>query len=289
MDISKVATIIGTYAVPIVLALLTLWVGRLVSRKISHASEKAFNRAPQADASLSRFFANIIRYLILIAAIIAALTVLGINTSSITGMVLGLGAAMAFILQDSLSNLAAGVMMMIFRPFKVGDDVEIVGENGRVISVELTATRLKTTDNTEVIIANGKIWGGIVKNFSSLGQRRLDMNFGISYDADINAAIAAITNAAANHPLVLNEPAPWAKVVYLNESSVDLQLRAWCKADDYKALKVSISQPIKTTLDKANIGIPYPHEIKISNDKDINVIKAKARAKKLNSNKLKKA
>lgn len=278
---------VTTYAVPVVLALLVFWIGRIVARKVSLAAEHGFNRSPQSDPSLSRFFANIIKYLILIAVVIAALTILGINTGSITGMVLGLGAAMAFILQGSLSNLAAGVMMMIFRPFKIGEDVEVNGEKGTVTSVELTATRLKTTDNTEVIIANGKIWGGIVKNYSSLGQRRLDMDFGISYEADIKTAIEAITKAASGHPLILSDPAPWAKVVRLNESSIDLQLRAWCQASDYKALKVSISQPVKAGLDAANIGIPYPHEIKIKDKKDINVIKAKSRAKKLHSNKLK--
>ena len=278
-----------TYAVPVGLALLVFWIGKLISSKVSLAVERNFNRAPQSDPSLSRFFASLIKYLILAAAILAALSILGINTSSITGMLVGLGAAMAFILQDSLANLAAGVMMMIFRPFKIGDDVEIGGEKGRVIAIELSATRLKTVDNTEVILANGKIWGGIVKNYSSLGQRRLDIDFGVSYDADIDTAIAALTKAATEHPLVLGEPAPWAKVVRLNESSVDLQLRAWCKASDYKALKVSISKPVKAALDAANISIPYPHGIKISDPKNINVIKAKSRAKKLKTHKSKTA
>lgn len=289
MNISNIISTVTTYVVPVLLALIVFWIGKLVARKISTGVEHGLNKSPQSDPGLSRFFASLVRYLILAAVIIAALTILGINTSSITGMVLGLGAAMAFILQDSLSNIAAGVMMMIFRPFKIGDDVEAGGVSGRVVAIELSATRLKTTDNTEIIIANGKIWGGIVKNHSSLGKRRLDMDFGISYDANIDTAIEAITKAAAAHPLVMSEPAPWAKVVYLNESSVDLQLRAWCQSNDYKALKVSISQPIKAALDKANIGIPYPHEIKIKDKKDANIIKAKSRAKKLKSNKLKKA
>lgn len=286
MDVSNILSIVIKYAVPAVLALLVLWIGRLIARKASKGTEHALNRSPKADASLSVFFAGLVGYLILIAAVIAALTVLGVDTSSITVAVLGMGAAMAFVLQDSLSNLAAGVMLMIFRPFNLGDEVQIGGERGTVTSMEMTATRLKTTDNTEIIIANGKIWGGIVKNYSSLGQRRLDMDFGISYDADINTAIAAITKAAADHPLVLSEPAPWAKVVYLNESSVDLQLRAWCNAADYKALKVSISQPIKHALDAANIGIPYPHGIKIKAETKPAPKKAAAKSK---LNKMKKA
>ena len=289
MNISDILTFATTYVVPALLALILLWIGRLIARKVSVNVERGLNRSPNSDPGLSRFFASLVKYLILIAVIIAVLTVLGINTSSISAMVLGLGAAMAFILQDSLSNLAAGVMLMIFRPFKIGDDIEAGGESGRVTSIALTATRLKTVDNTEIIIANGKIWGGVVKNYSSLGLRRLDMDFGVSYDANIKTAINALTKAAGEHPLVLNDPAPWAKVVTLNESSIDLQLRAWCKAADYKALKVSISQPIKAALDAANIGIPYPHEIKIKNVKDANIVKAKSRAKKLKSNKAKTA
>ena len=289
MNISDILSFATTYVVPALLALILLWIGRLIARKVSVNVERGLNKSPNSEPGLSRFFASIVKYLILIAVIIAVLTVLGINTSSISVMVLGLGAAMAFILQDSLSNLAAGVMLMIFRPFKVGDDIEAGGENGRVTSIALTATRLKTVDNTEVIIANGKIWGGVVKNYSSLGLRRLDMDFGVSYDADIKTAINALTKAAGEHPLVLNDPAPWAKVVTLNESSIDLQLRAWCQAADYKALKVSISQPIKAALDAANIGIPYPHEIKIKDVKDANIVKAKSRAKKLKSNKAKTA
>lgn len=289
MNISDILSFATTYVVPALLALILLWIGRLIARKVSVNVERGLNRSPNSDPALSRFFASLVKYLILIAVIIAVLTVLGINTSSISAMVLGLGAAMAFILQDSLSNLAAGVMLMIFRPFKIGDDIEAGGESGRVTSIALTATRLKTVDNTEVIIANGKIWGGVVKNYSSLGLRRLDMDFGVSYDADIKTAINALTKAAGEHPLVLNDPAPWAKVVTLNDSSIDLQLRAWCQAADYKALKVSISQPIKAALDAANIGIPYPHEIKIKDVKDANIVKAKSRAKKLKSNKAKTA
>jgi len=289
LNISDILSFATTYVVPALLALILLWIGRLIARKVSVNVERGLNRSPNSDPALSRFFASLVKYLILIAVIIAVLTVLGINTSSISAMVLGLGAAMAFILQDSLSNLAAGVMLMIFRPFKIGDDIEAGGESGRVTSIALTATRLKTVDNTEVIIANGKIWGGVVKNYSSLGLRRLDMDFGVSYDADIKTAINALTKAAGEHPLVLNDPAPWAKVVTLNDSSIDLQLRAWCQAADYKALKVSISQPIKAALDAANIGIPYPHEIKIKDVKDANIVKAKSRAKKLKSNKAKTA
>ena len=263
LDISAIGKSALSLAPSILLALAIFIIGRWVSNKVSKAAENAFNKAPNADASLSRFFANLIKYIILIATIIAALTFLGIDTTSISGMVLGLGAAMAFILQDSLSDVAAGVMMMIFRPYNVGDEVEIDGNKGVVKAIELTATRMHTRDNVELIVQNGKAWGGVIRNHNALGKRRLDIDFGVSYDADIDKAINVITSTAAADARVLSDPAPWAKVVSLGESSVDIQLRAWVEYNDLRKLKMDISQPIKMALDKAGIGIPYPHEVKI--------------------------
>lgn len=263
IDFSALGNAALSKAPSILFALLIFIVGRWLSNKISRAAETGFNKAPNADASLSRFFSSLIKYLILLAAIIAALTVLGIDTTSISGMVLGLGAAMAFILQDSLADIAAGVMMMIFKPYVVGDEVEIDGIKGVVKSIELTATRMQTRDNVELIVQNGKAMSGVIRNHNALGQRRLDIDFGISYDADIDKAIDVITATAAADERVLSDPAPWAKVVSLGESSVDIQLRAWVEYDNLRKLKMDISQPIKAALDKAGIGIPYPHEVKI--------------------------
>ncbi len=272
-DVSQLGPLAIQYGLPLLGALVVFWIGRIIAGKVYKGSERMFNRGANSDPTLSRFFASILKYLILVAAILAALTVLGVDTSSFAAIVLGLGAAMAFVLQGSLSNIAAGVMLMIFRPFKIGDEIKAADASGKVKEIGLTATRLTTVDNKEVIISNGKIWGGTIENNSSLGDRRLDMVFGIDYSADIDTAIKAITDAASAHPLVVTEPAPWAKVVNLNDSSIDLELRAWCKSSDYKGLKVSISQPVKVALDKAGIGIPYPHETKIKQS----VKKSKAR------------
>jgi len=259
----KILTIATTYAVPMALALLIFFIGSRIARLIGSKAEMGFNKAPNSDPSLSRFFASLIRYLLLVIIVMAALSVLGVNTSPIFGLIAASGAAMAFILQGALSNVAAGVMLILFRPYKVGDEVEIGGSRGKVSSIDLTATTLNTVDNVKVIVANGKAWGDTIKNYTSMGARRLDRDFGISYDADIDKAIKAITSAAAANPRVHSEPAPWAKVVNLGDNSVDIQLRAWCDASDYKALSTEISQPVKEALDAAGIGIPYPHEIKI--------------------------
>ena len=245
------------------MALLVFFIGSRIARTIGSKAEIGFNKVPNSDPSLSRFFASLVRYLLLVVVVMAALSILGVDTSPIFGLIAASGAAMAFILQGALGNVAAGVMLILFRPFKIGDEVEVGGSRGKVTGIELTATTLSTTDNVNIIVANGQVWGGTIKNHTSMGARRLDRDFGISYDADIDKAIKAITSAAAANPRVHAEPAPWAKVVNLGDSSVDIQLRAWCDASDYKALSTEISQPVKEALDAAGIGIPYPHEIKI--------------------------
>lgn len=178
-------------------------------------------------------------------------------------MVAGLGIAMAFILQGSLADLAAGVMLLLFRPFDVGDEIEIDGIKGVVLALDLLATRLKTRDNVEIIVQNSKAWGGVIRNHSAHADRRLDMVFGISYDANIDTAIKTIIGVAAADARVFKDPAPWAKVVNLSESSVDIELRIWAKYNDMRNLKSDLSQPMKLALDAAGIGIPYPHEVKI--------------------------
>ena len=263
MDLEKIVPLVAAYAVPVLIALIILFIGSRIAKSVASKSEGALNKVPNSDPGLSRFFASLIKFALMLVVIMAALSVLDVDTTSIFGVIAASGAAIAFILQGSLSNVAAGVMLILFRPYKIGDDVEVGGSKGKVKSIDMTATRLSTTDNVEIIVSNGKVWGGTIKNYTSMGARRLDRDFGISYDADIDTAIKAITEAAAANPRVHADPAPWAKVVNLGESSVDIQLRAWCDAADYKALSTEISQPIKRALDAAGISIPYPHEVKI--------------------------
>lgn len=272
-SLASIVPFVMKYGPLLIGAIVVFILGRMIARRLGRATENTLNKKPDAEPTVSRFAGSIVKFLVLLATIIAALTILGIDTTSLSAMILGFGAAMGFVLQGSLSNIAAGVMLLFFRPFKVGDEIDAAGTSGKVTEIGITATRLKTTDNREIILSNGSVWGGTIVNNTSLGDRRMDVVFGIDYGADIDKAIKALTETAAAHPLVKDKPEPWAKVVNLNESSVDLELRAWCKASDYRALKVSIAQPVKAAFDKAGIGIPYPHEIKIKQ----HVKKSKAR------------
>jgi len=261
-DLNALIELVSQWFLLAIGAVVVLLIGRWIAHKVGNSIEALLNKTPNSDPTLSRFFASLIKFIILAATVMAALTVVGVDTTSFSAVILGLGAAMAFILQGSLSNIAAGVMLMLFRPFNIGDEISGGGVSGKVTDISLTAVRLKSTDNREFIISNSAIWGGTIKNMSALGERRLDMVFGISYDADINKAIEALKDVASAHPSVFSKPEPWAKVVNLNESSVDIELRVWCKAADYRGLKVSLPQPVKAAFDAAGIGIPYPHEIK---------------------------
>jgi len=279
MELDKILSWVAAFTVPVIIALVIILIGFRVAKKLAGILETNLNKAPNSDVALSRFFASLLRYLLMLVVVMAALSVFGVDTTAIVGMIAASGAALAFVLQGTLSNFAAGVMLMLFKPYKVGDEVEVGGARGKVRHIELTATRLTTTDNIDVIVANGKVWGGVIKNYTSMGPRRFDKDFGISYNGDIDTAIKAITAAAAANPRVHADPAPWAKVVNLGDSSVDIQLRAWCDAADYKALSTEISQPVKEALDAAGVEIPYPHEVKIK--QSVKTSKARNRSKRL--------
>jgi len=167
-------------------------------------------------------------------------------------------------LQGTLGNVAAGVMLMLFRPYKLGDYVEVAGEEGIVEDINIFTTALATLDNVKIIIANGEAWGATLKNYTSLGVRRVDVDYGIHYDDDINKAIKIMTDVSAKHPDVLSKPdVPWAKVVKLNESSVDIQNRVWCKSEHYWDVMFDLNKSIKEAFDKQGITIPYPHSVEL--------------------------
>ncbi len=273
MDIAQIAMMIVHFMGPIVLALIIVLLGRFLSLRLARAVERLLANAPNADPTLARFISSLVQYSTLFFVILIALAVAGIDIAAFEGVILGLGAAAAFILKDSLADLAAGIMLVLFRPFSIGHEIDIQGHKGVVTAIGLLATRLITRDNVEMIIANGAAWGGIIRNHSVLGARRLDIIFNISYEADIDEAIAAITRTAGNNPRVHKSPQPWAKVVNLGESSVDIELRAWCDFDDLRKLRMEISQPIKQAFNQAGIEIPYEREVKVRK----NVTRSKAR------------
>ena len=179
-----------------------------------------------------------------------------------TSLVAVLGAAtlaIGFALQGALADLAAGVMLIIFRPYRIGQYVDVGGTAGTVKDINLLITEMATPDNVQITIPNGKAWGSIITNYSAHPTRRLDLGFGIDYGDDADKAMAIISDIAKADERVHDDPAPWVRVVNLGDSSVDLGVRLWCAAGDYWELKFALTKQVKEAFDEGGISIPYPH------------------------------
>lgn len=253
------------YAPSVLLALLIFYLGRALVRRLSSATVKASERIDTIDATLAQFFGSVVLFAGMAAVIIAALSAMNVNLAFLASIVAAMMLALGFALQDTLGDVASGILLVIFRPYRVGDEVEINGEQGVVAELSLFTTRLVTRENIELVVGNSNALRGTIKNFYDYGDRRLDMDFGISYDADIGAAIHAIKSVAENDERIQTEGprAPWAKVVELGESAVRIQLRIWCAADEYRHIKMDLSARVKAGLDAAGIEIPYEHSVTI--------------------------
>ncbi len=244
-------------------ALLFLVIGYLVAGIVQRTIRRRVLASEQLDDTLGTFFASIAKWLILAVVVIAVLQVFGFQATSLVAVLGAATLAIGLALQGTLADIAAGVMLIIFRPFKLGNYVDIAGTAGTVKELNLFVTELVTPDNVQIIVPNGKVWGSIITNYSAHDTRRLDLTFGIDYGDDAGKAIGIILDCAGKDDRVLKDPEPWVRVVNLGDSSVDLGVRLWCKASDYWELKFSMTKTVKETFDEKGISIPYPHQVEI--------------------------
>ncbi len=243
------------------LAIIIFMLGRWIVRRLSRATIKATSKVPNIDETLARFFGSIVLTIGMFAVIIAALTAMNVNLGFLATVAASMMIALGFALQSSLGDVASGIMIAMFRPYGVDEEVEINGQKGVVKEIGLFATRMVTRDNIEVVVSNGDALGNTIKNYYAFGQRRLDLDYGVSYDADLGEAIKAIISACEGDKRIHAEPAPWAKVTELGDSAVNIQLRLWCDADDYRKIKMDMHERVKHALDAASIEIPYEHNM----------------------------
>lgn len=215
-------------------------------------------RSPHIDDMLQGFFGNIARYVVLITTILAVLGQFGIQTTSLIAVLGAAGLAVGLALQGTLSNVAAGVMLLIFRPFRAGHFVEVGGIAGTVKELSLFTTELATADNVQIIVPNSQVWGQAVRNYSFHATRRVDIIFGISYGDDIGKAMAAIRAVIDADPRCRKDPAPLIAVTALNASSVDIVLRVWTRTEDYWPVKFDTTRAVKERFDAEGITIPFP-------------------------------
>ena len=260
--LQQVPNLIIEYAPRILLAVVIFYIGRAIVRKLSSTTISASEKVETIDATLARFFGSVVLFAGMAAVLIAALSVASINLAFLASIIAAMMLALGFALQDTLGDVASGIMLVVFRPYKVGDEVEINGEKGVVTQLGLFTTQMLTRDNIELIVSNSDALGNKIKNYYDYGTRRLDMDFGVSYDTDIGKAIEAITGACRGDDRILPHPeGPWAKVVALGDSAIIIQLRIWCAADEHRNIMMDMSGRVKTALDVAGIEIPYEHNM----------------------------
>ena len=251
------------YAPKIILALIVFAIGMKIARWLGNLTFKGVTKTGKIDETLGKFFSSVVRYLGVIATLMIVVSILGGNVAAILGIFAAATFAIGLALQGSMSNVAAGLMLIIQRPFTIGDYVEVAGQEGVVDDLNIFTTTLRTLDNIKTIIANGEVRGSTIKNLTVLGKRRVEVDFGIDYGDDMDKAIKIIKETAAKDSRVFKDPGPWAKVLTLNDSSVDIQMRVWCSADDYWDVMFDLTKDVKNAFDKAGISIPYPHCVEI--------------------------
>ena len=248
-----------TYGIKLLTAIAIFVIGRWVAKAITGFLRKAMSRA-KADDMLIGFLGNIAYGLLLTFVVIAALSQLGIETTSLAAIIAAAGLAVGLALQGSLSNFAAGVMIIIFRPFKKGDYIEAGGTAGSVHDISIFTTTLKTPDNKTVIVPNSGVTGGNITNYSAEAKRRVDFVFGIGYNDDMKKAKTVLEQIIAADERVLQDPAPVVAVLELADSSVNFAVRPWVKTSDYWDVFFDITEAVKDTFDKEGISIPFPQQ-----------------------------
>jgi small conductance mechanosensitive channel len=260
-DTEKMSQMMDTYVIPwginIVMAIAIYIIGKMVVSVLVNVLSKVMTRS-QYDDMLIDFVKAIARAVLMLFVIIAALDQLNVNTTSLAAILAAAGLAIGLSLQGSLQNFAAGVMLLVFKPFKAGDFIEAGGAMGVVKSISIFTTVMTTGDNKEIIIPNGGIYGGNITNYSAKETRRVDMVVGIGYDSDLKKAKEILKEMLAADERVLKDPSPTVAVAELADSSVNFVVRPWVATADFWAVKFDFTEAIKLRFDAEGISIPFP-------------------------------
>jgi small conductance mechanosensitive channel len=247
------------YGLKVIGAIAVFIIGQMIAKSIRRGMVRVFEKT-EMDETLEKFLVSLVYYLILAMVILAAINIAGVPTTSFLAILGAAGLAIGLALQGTLSNVSAGVMLLIFRPFRVDDFIDAGGTTGTVEALGLFATKLNTPDNVHIVVPNASIYGGTIKNFSHNELRRNDMVMGISYDDDIALAIQTIESVLDADDRVLKDPEYQVAVSELADSSVNLVVRPWCKASDYWGLRFDLMRALKERLEAAGCSIPYPQQ-----------------------------
>lgn len=241
----------------IIFALLIVFVGRFAVRAVVHLLETMLKRTKQ-DNMLIDFVKSVSRSLLMLVVLIAALSQLGVDTTSLVALIGAAGLAIGLSLQDSLKNFASGILLLVFKPFKVGNYIDAAGISGTVHRIGIFTTTLTTIDNKVIIVPNSNIYQDSIINYSAMEHRRIDMVFGIGYESDLKQAKAILQRLVDQEPRILAEPEPIVAVAELADSSVNFVVRPWVKRADYFPVLWNFTEQVKLAFDEEGITIPYP-------------------------------
>ncbi|REE83252.1 small conductance mechanosensitive channel [Lutibacter oceani] len=249
-------------AVNVIVAFLILIIGLWLVKKIVKITRKVMDKRG-VDITLQKFLGDLIGWGLKILVFITAISQVGVETTSFIAILGAAGLAVGLALQGSLANFAGGALIMIFKPFKVGDFIEAQGYSGTVKEIQIFVTKLNSPQNRLIILPNGALSNGNITNYSEENVARVDLTFGVSYDTDIKQAKEVLMKVLLDNPKVLKEPAPAVKLSELADSSVNFVVRPWVVTEDYWTVHFEVLEATKLELDKAGIEIPYPHQVEI--------------------------
>jgi len=259
--LTSVLHVLLNLTIGVAMLLVTLWVASWAARVARDATGRFHGHAP--DAVLQGFISSLVRYTVIVIGLIAVLQQVGVQTTSVLAVLGAASLAIGLALQGGLSNVAAGVMLLLLRPYKIGDRVKLSGTVGKVQSLDLFITRLHDLDNSVVFIPNSKVFGDTIVNFSMLESRRIVMDFGIDYDDDVDLALTLLIATAKADPRVVADPAPWAKVTLLGDSTVTVTLRAWTSPNGFIDTRFDLIKDVKQAFDAAGLTFAYPHQVTV--------------------------
>ena len=260
--IDKGIDFIVEYGTNVIGAILIFIIGSWIVKKIMGALRKVMSKS-KYDESLQRFLLNLLSWALKIVLALVVISTLGVDVTTFAAVIAAAGLAVGLALQGSLSNFAGGVLIMIFKPYKIGDLIEAQGELGVVKEIEIFTTKLITPENKLAIVPNGAMANGNIVNYTAEGKIRVDTVIGVAYEEDIKQTKDVLLNVLTSNPKVLPDPAPSVNVLELADSSVNFAVRPFCKPEDYWDVYFATYEGCKLALDEAGIEIPYPHEVEI--------------------------
>lgn len=263
--VREVLAAVGAFSVRLLVAsiilIITLWAAKRLSRFARRAVQKVPHHHHPADTTLSDFLSGAVKWVVIAIGLVAVLQQVGIQTASVLAVLGAASLAVGLALQGTLSNVAAGVMILLLRPYRIGDRVEINGRSGKIKDLDLFHTTVADYDGLTLVYPNGKVFGELIVNVDRSGRRRIDLAFGVDYEDDLDLAMRLLLDCAAADARILADPAPWSKVTALGDSAVNVTLRCWSTPGDWQDAKCDLIKVVKERFEGEGLSFPFPQRV----------------------------